>query len=514
MRKSTLSSYLFLILFSFIICSPEAVFGQNVTLQSGIQQYQQENYEEAIEVLTQVRQQDRTSSTAAFFLGLAYKQTNDLQKALPQFLDAVTLTPRIKEAVIELVDIYMQTDRLDEAQKWLNIAEQEKIDPAKTSFLKGMVLSKRGKYAEAIPVFEKSKQLEKSYMQAADFQIALCYMADRKYTKARERFQAAVTQDPLSDLASFARRYQDIVEEQSFLQRPVRVTYSAMGQYDTNMLMEPMTRQGLPDSGREKSFAMTNSLRVDYVPILPGRMLFNAGYGAVSRVNEENATTYDMFAQTFNMSPGVDFGRFAVNAVGQYTYALKRGDAQNVGGGYRPYMENFFVGPMVRYLAASNHILEVSGGYAKKNFFKPAPIGNLAEDMSASGLDSYFSWMWLFQNGGLLNTRLGYNIDNGDGTNWSATGYKLSVNLIYPLAKKLNLQLGGEYNAVMYKYENQSFSGLIRGDHIYGGTVGLNYAYNKYLNFIAQYALTSARSNIFLYDYNRSLFSVGIEVRF
>lgn len=513
MRKNTCLS--FLILVSLIIWQPAAAFGQqDISLQAAIQQYQQENYEEAIEILQKVRQQDKTSSTAAFFLGLAYKQTNDIQQALPQFLDAVTLTPRIREAVTEIVDIYVQTDRLAEAQKWLDVAEKEKIDPPKTFFLKGMVLAKQRKYAEAIPAFEKAKQLEKSYTQAADFQIAICYMADRKFSKARERFQAAVTQDPLSDLASFARRYQDIVEEQSFLQRPVRVAFSSMAQYDTNMLVEPMTRQGLPDSGREKSFAMTNSLRIDYVPILPGRMLFNAGYGAVSRVNEENATTYDMFAQTFNMSPGIDFGRFAVNAVGQYTYALKRGDANNIGGGYRPYMENFFVGPMIRYLAAQNHILEMSGGYAKKNFFKPAPIGNLAEDMSASGLDSYLSWMWLFQNGGLIITRMGYNIDNGDGTNWSAAGYKLSVNMIYPLIKKLSLQTGAEYNAVMYKYPNQSFGGMIRGDHIYTGTAGLTYAYSKHINFITQIQLTAARSNLFLYDYNRTIYSAGIELRF
>ena len=151
-----------------------------------------------------------------------------------------------------MIDILNQLEQLDEAMKWVVVAERNNIFPAKTAFLKGMIMSKKGQYAGAVSSFEKSKQLEKSYTQAADFQIAVAYMQDRNYAKARERFQASITQDPLSDLASFARRYQDIVEEQSFLQRPLRVTLGVTGQYDTNMLQEPITYPGLPDSGDER----------------------------------------------------------------------------------------------------------------------------------------------------------------------------------------------------------------------------------------------------------------------
>lgn len=50
-------------------------------LQQGIDQYQQENYEEAIELFTKVRRQEPASSQTAFFLGMAYKQVQDYQKA-------------------------------------------------------------------------------------------------------------------------------------------------------------------------------------------------------------------------------------------------------------------------------------------------------------------------------------------------------------------------------------------------------------------------------------------------
>lgn len=483
-------------------------------LEEGIKQYKEENYEEAIDILTKARQQDKTASAPAFFLGLAYKQTNDYQKALEQFQDAVTLKPAIKEAVIELIDVLNQLEQLDEAMKWIAVAEKNNIVPAKTAFLKGMILSKKGQYAPAIAAFEKSKQLEKSYTQAADFQIAIAYMSDRKYAKAKERFQAAVTQDPLSDLGTFARRYQDIVEEQSFLQRPLRVTLGITGQYDTNMLQEPLTYPGLPDAGTEQSLALNSSLRLDYVPILPGRWLFNAGYGAVSRLHQKNSTRYDLLANTFNAAPGYDFGRFALNLSGNYTFVMKRGDYDNNGGGYRRYSENFSVGPLFRFLANGNHIFELYTGYASKDYFKSTPVGNPQDNMSACGLDSYLSWMWLFQNGGLFNARVSFNVDNADGIYWDNRSYKVTLNMIYPIWKKINLQLGGEYNLVPYRYENQYFNNTVRLDQISTGIIGFNWYINRNITGLIQYTGIRDNSNTYIYDYSRSLWSAGVELRF
>jgi hypothetical protein len=57
--------------------------GSAVSLPEGIRQYQAENYEEAIEILKKVRTEDPASATAAFFLGMAFKQTNDFIKPCP-----------------------------------------------------------------------------------------------------------------------------------------------------------------------------------------------------------------------------------------------------------------------------------------------------------------------------------------------------------------------------------------------------------------------------------------------
>ncbi|HOK07231.1 MAG TPA: hypothetical protein PK836_07075 [Syntrophales bacterium] len=254
---------------------------------------------------------------------------------------------------------------------------------------------------------------------------------------------------------------------------------------------------------------------MDYVPILPGNWLFNASAGVVNKLHEKNSTRYDLFANTFSVAPGYNAGRFAFNLLGNYTHVLKRGDYENQGGGYRRYSENFSVGPQVRFLAAPNHILEVFAGYQKKNYFKTTPPGSPQEDMSAGGFDGYLGWMWIFANGGLLNTRAGMTVDNADGLYWNARNYKLSLNLLQPLwPNKVNLQLGGEYSLVAYTAENANFNSVIRLDQIYTGIVGINWNINRHVTALLQYTGIVANSNIFIYDYSRSIWSAGLEFRF
>lgn len=73
-------------------------------LERGIREYQADNYEEAIEILSQVRAKEPTSSMAAFFLGMAYKQVGDYPKAIRHLEDASTLKPPVREAPVELID--------------------------------------------------------------------------------------------------------------------------------------------------------------------------------------------------------------------------------------------------------------------------------------------------------------------------------------------------------------------------------------------------------------------------
>src|SRR3989304_10641205 len=141
------------------------------SLSRGIEEYKDENFEEALELLVKARKEDPASSLAAFYLGLTYKQLMNYKEASANFRDAVKLKPPIKEAVVELIEVLYNLDEFQEAKKWLDVAERENIKPAQTAFLKGLILLKENNNLEAIKAFEKSKELDGSLTQAAAFQI-------------------------------------------------------------------------------------------------------------------------------------------------------------------------------------------------------------------------------------------------------------------------------------------------------------------------------------------------------
>jgi tetratricopeptide (TPR) repeat protein len=269
MKKNSLI-FLFLTVFLCCLLHEELFALAPSGLQAVIQKYRADDYEEALETFKKVREENPASSEAAFWLGLTYKQMNLTPEAIPHLEAASTMKPSVKEAVIELIDALYQTGRLGEAGKWLTVAEENNIYPAKTAFLRGMILARQGKHGEAIESFEQSKKLDPAYKTAADFQTGVSLMLEKKFDRAKDRFQAAITQDPLSDLPHMPG-YSDIVEQRSFLERPLRFTFSMMGQYDTNFIQEPNDYLGIPlptpgqlDMGKEYGYALVTSARMDW----------------------------------------------------------------------------------------------------------------------------------------------------------------------------------------------------------------------------------------------------------
>jgi tetratricopeptide (TPR) repeat protein len=530
MRMRSIS--LLFLLFIFFSVVPHAWSQQPVTLEEGIRQYQLENYEEAVHVLTQVMASNRSSSAAAFFLGMAHKQVMDYPKAVDSLQDAVTLSPPIKEALIELVDALYQMDRLDEARKWLAVAEKEGVSPARAAFLKGLVFSKANDNPAAISAFEDAKRIDPTLSQAAEFHIGVSYMKDRKLDKAKERFQAVVQHDALSDLAAFARQYQSVLEQAIEQDRPLRLTVGVLGGYDTNMVSKPMDAAVAGDITDEKAMVLSSSVRLDYVPRFDGPWLFNAQAAVASTVNSRHTHSHDSSAASFSMAPGYNFGNFAVNFTASYTNALLRTDPDlspdpDSSPGYKRYMDYWTFGPTLRVMVNQNNILEFFGGYDKKEYFNQKTT-NTESIRDSEGFREYISWIWLFKENAFFNLRYDFNQDRAEGIYWESATHRITANLSIPLfseeraksAGQLNLQVAGgaawqDYRNEQPYMDNDGNPGMIkRRDTLYTGSLGLSWAFSKYASFIIQASRTKNDSNIPVNKYERDLYMSGFEFRY
>ncbi len=471
-------------------------------LKEGIKEYKAENYEEAAEILKKVRKQNPKSSVAAFFLGLAYKQMMKYPEAEVNFKDAVTLRPRIKEALVELIDILYRLGKLEEAKKWIKVAEKEKIYPAKIAFLTGLILQKENKNKEAIKYFEKAKSLNPKLSASCNFQIGICYVKMRKLKNAKKQFEAVVTQVPYSDLATFARRYHDLIKKRIELERPLRISILNFFQYDDNVILRPNDEQVATGISGEQSTALLSNIRVDFVPRLSGPWLFSAYYSFYGNFHRKNSTTHDITAHTVSISPGYNFGRSALNLMGTYSYIFRH---------EHRYMDNLTIGPLFRTLIKKNNILECFAGYTKKRYLETPLMAE--EDRDSTGMDAYLSWIWFFKREGFFNLRYEFLYDDAEGVNWENYGNRLTFNITVPIIRRLKFQFSSD--AYFQDFSNRhTVFGKHRVDHTYTILAGFTIKILKQVDLILQYTRTRCDSNIAIYDYTRNLLSSGIEIRF
>lgn len=512
--------------------STEAARSSVPDLRAGIEQYQKGNFEEAIDILTQVRKKDPSSSTAAFFLGMAYKAAMDFPNTAMHLEAAVTLLPHIREAVVHLVDAFYRIEKLPEAKKWIEVAEKEGISLPDITYLKGLILAKENQNHRAVEAFEKAKSLDTALAQSADFQIALCFIRERQLEKARERLQIVVRHDPSSDLAAFARQYQDLVEKGLYLERPLRLTVGFTGGYDSNVIAKPLDAAVAGNITDEGAAVFNSTVRIDYVPRMTGSWLFNASYTFNSKLHSRFSTTHDNMANSIFLAPGYNFGRSAVNIVAGYTNALMRTDpdlfpAADSSPGYRRYMDYWTAGPTFRFLATQNHIVEVFGGYDVKQYYNQKPTSQEGRRDSA-GPRAYLSWMLFFKQDAFVNLRYDFNTDHTDGTWWENDTHRFTFNAIFPLLSEVAaertgqvaLQLSGA--VLIQEYKNQQpfldRDGFIkmarRQDKTYTGSIGLTWEFSKHASLLAQYTYAMNDSNMPMNEYNRNLYTGGIEFRF
>lgn len=515
-QSSMLLAGLFLIV-CLVVPASQAFGGQSPEelLQRGIREYRMDLYEEAIETLTEARRLLPRSSLAAFMLGMAYKQTMEYREALPHFQDAVTLEPRIREALPELINTHYRLGNLEEAKRWITFAEQEDVLPATVSFLKGLVLQKEGRHLESVEAFERAKELDPKVTQSADFQIGLSYMMARKLREASERFQAAVVADPATDLGTYARRYQELVDQRLFLERPLRFTLGLFGRMDSNVISKPEDSAVAGGITNESSLAFAPSFRVDYVPRLEGRKLFNASYSLGTVFLDRNASTHNMIGNTLSLNPGYRFERSALNFNVTYGHYMLGG---------RRYMETLSAGPLYRYLLNTTTIVEVFAGYAVNNYFQPVVPPDFENDRDSEGIRAYVSWVWLFARDSFFNARYEFTDENADGLRYDNRGHRFSLNTIFPVADDVKFQASIGYLLRDFSYtlpypEPLAGGGFAivdkkRKDNQYSLSLGLTWEATRQLNAIIQYSGLRNRSNDVLNTYTRHIVTTGIEYKF
>ncbi|MFA5363487.1 MAG: tetratricopeptide repeat protein [Candidatus Omnitrophota bacterium] len=496
--KSILFSLVFLLLFSNTFAQGEDKFKKAQWL------FQHENYEQALPLLNELRTADPQSSEIACYLGMTYKRLQDFLAAKPHLEAAVTLQPRVKNAFLELIDLLYQCEELDEAKKWIEIAEKENVDPAQTAFFKGLVLLKEGADPQgAIQSFENAEKLNPSLAQTVKYQKGLAYVQLEKFKEAKGLFREIIAKEPETDLAKFANEYISAITRRQEAKKAFRGSVGYSLQYDDNVVFKPTDDDLATGISSEDDWKNVFTAKGDY------NLKINKNFGIKTGVSLFNSKHndigfYDVMSYDLPVQPTFYFKKAAIAFPIHFNYI----DVNE-----KKYLTTMGYGNINSLMIGKKQMAQVQLQYNKKNFHwdtaNPAEIKSSREYLWAAG------WFYFFTKDreGLLNVRYAMNYDDAEGDNWRYHGNRLTFSSVVPLAEKLKWNFVADYFRQDFTKRNSLYD-KVRHDDVYTAINLLAYEIFENTEVQLQHAFVYDSASIGAYKFKKNTYSVGVKYRF
>ncbi len=466
--------------------------------KNAIAEYDLENYEEALSMLTEARQTEGKTALNDYYTGLCQKLTGDYANAITSLQSATKgQQPLSADASVELIALLINLEQFDEAQKWIESAEKNQLKPKEIAYLKGLLLAKQNRFKEAITSFQAAKTGVAETDQQIDLQIALALARDGKSKEASDSLKAIVTRYPGTDVASFAAEYDQRLSTAPAAKR-WNIYAGVNYMYDDNVTLKSKIDTAVVDTRNQHDSGITENLRLEYDLPIADKWSANLQY-ALQNNNYFRLHDYDMLVNglTANFINRNDLGVLALPLNITHT-ALD----------YRNYSFQVSLKPTATAIFSANQVGQLSLGYSYRDMLQDSYTPG--ENRTASIFNLQAGYIYLFADGnGMFNLRGEGFYENTDGKEWRNWGGRLGSDLLIPVTRGTKLILTAEG-----AWQDYSVSTTNRHDTTVTASATINQKLhtNIYLNL--QYYYTRAMSNVDLYDYQRNVLMSGVELRF
>jgi tetratricopeptide (TPR) repeat protein len=163
-----------------------------------------DQYDEAIETGLKAIELNDSFALAHYNLGVAYRFTNNPEKARYHMLEAQRLDPEDPFAYYQLGDIYLKEKDFPNAEKMFRIFAERVPADADGFFNLGLVSDKQDKAAEALTWYLKALEVDSQYHQAR-LAAGWSYIDAKQYGAAEAAFNTFLQQ--LGDKTSWSPYY-------------------------------------------------------------------------------------------------------------------------------------------------------------------------------------------------------------------------------------------------------------------------------------------------------------------
>lgn len=153
------------------------------------------NFDEAINTLRKILEEDPTISDGFFALGNIYFKARRFQEAVDAFTRALELKPDDSFAVINVANCYAALNKPELAEQFVQEQVKRGFDDPQFYHVLGTIYALRGNYDKALPYFEECLKKNPRSASAHNAVAAICLNRD-DLSRAAEHLQAARELNP------------------------------------------------------------------------------------------------------------------------------------------------------------------------------------------------------------------------------------------------------------------------------------------------------------------------------
>lgn len=447
---------------SVLLVAKVSYAGEGSSLEMGLADFKNENYEEAIPALLKAFDENSTSASTALYIGLAYKETLDYQQSKVYLNKALLLDPSMEKTYGHLGEVLYATNATNELKELLLKAEEEGLSSSQITYLEGLVLLSKG------------------------YKI-----------RGEEKLNSLMASEPGSEAATLARKAKRSIKKgKGRLKLAVSYSY----QHDDNVMLKPSHDVSGVDISNESDGRSVITARMDYSTSF-GSFDMKTNYNFYQSIHDD-LKEQDVQGHRISLTPSkkTEKGKLSLMA-GYEHYSVDSDD----------YLEVLSLIPLYTRSLGNKSWLNFTAGVASRDFMR-TPV-NQDEDRDGTNINFGLGYLVSYgDKGGFLQIKYSFDKDNTDGANWENRGNKGGIMLKFPLTNSLSLNLNGGYYHKNYKNIHTTFVKK-RRDRISAINSSLKYKYENLILKLA-YTYSKADSNIAVYDYDRRIAGVSVEAVF
>jgi tetratricopeptide (TPR) repeat protein len=496
-----------LILCGLLLASTALASEQSERLNArGVVEFHAGRYAEALRVFDQAVRADPDDPYARYYRGMTHGRLGDYAAAVEDLRAALAKKPDLEQAPLELGVALVQTGAYRDAIPWLERAQKSTDTAAQASLFLGIAHLRLGETEAARAALSRVAPADPSLEVPARYYQGVADYLDGQLAAAEAQFSYVARANPSSDMGREAVAFLSQIRAGGPPRR--YFLYGVAGfEYDSNVVLAPSNE------------AIKSSLGISKQA--DGRAVLEAG-GAYAPWHSEHAALtlgYDFYQSLqfeldkFDLQdhrPSAQFvvnaGRFQFGILGRYDFYLLRTDS---------FLQEGTGLPWVTISEESAGRTEIFFRLRRQDFLK-APFSGLLDSLNYSpGVRQY-----LYLGAPERYLVFGYRFDHEDPINQSGDPFAYDGN-------EVNAGIGWTFPARLsaeaeYAYRHESYDEASaepvgsdpRRDDDHQVFVALHKDLSDHVRVTGAYLGTFNSSNQALFDYNRNVGSVTLEVRY